>query len=366
MKKFLLTFIFLFIFTPFAYSATVGTISTTNKYAKIYAGENAGTQINFRPNDTASVQAIEVHNDRIRGYAWGQATGWIVFSCEDTANACTDGEFKVANDGNGNLSGYAWGQATGWISFSCSNSTSNCSTGAGSWGVSITSGQFSGYAWSQNFGYIQFNCNVSGACLSTDWAPTSSTQQGGAVLLPQYLEALNILYRGPQNLLPVEEIVPDKNIETIDTQKKDTEQVIKDQTKNQIKNKTEKTELSKTIPKKDPIKINDKFVFQLLNPQPDSIPPLVKKENFTNFDSIDYDNKINKANIYAMFNSNIIETLNKVKENKVLEKQKDLENIDNTVHKKTLDNIDKETKSVVYLIFLILILLFIRIFRNFV
>jgi hypothetical protein len=169
--------LFLFICTT-ANAAVFGTINSANKYAKIYSGVYAGTQINFRPNDASAVQGIEVYSDRIRGYAWSDVTGWIVFSCEDTANGCTDGDFKVTNDSLGHLSGYAWGQNTGWISFSCSNPTSSCNSSAGNWGVSIVSGNFTGYAWSQNYGYIQFDCNVSGACVSTDWRASIESNPG--------------------------------------------------------------------------------------------------------------------------------------------------------------------------------------------
>lgn len=177
MKKLLIAIGLLFFLTGIVSAANPGTIDTVNKYAKILSGPYAGTQINFRPNDTASSQPILIYNDHVRGHAWGEATGWIVFSCEDTVDACSTVNFKVYNNGSGELVGYAWGQLTGWISFSCKNSTASCNTAAGNWGVSINSnGEFTGYAWSQNFGWIQFNCSVSGACLETDWAQSS----GGA------------------------------------------------------------------------------------------------------------------------------------------------------------------------------------------
>jgi len=187
MKKFLFVLLILVSFVSTAYAISIGTISSTNKYAKILSGPYAGTQIDFRPNDTASVQGIEVRNDRIRGYAWGEATGWIVFSCEDTVSGCVsaNGNFKVENNGLGGLRGYAWGEATGWISFSCYNPTTSCTGPAGSWGVDIIGGLFTGYAWSQNFGWIRFDCNVSGACVTTDWTSpyggtTGGTSSGGS------------------------------------------------------------------------------------------------------------------------------------------------------------------------------------------
>ncbi len=182
MKKFLFVFLILVSFVSTAYAVSIGTISSTNKYAKIVAGPYAGTQIDFRPNDTATVQEVEVRNDRILGYAWGEATGWIVLSCENTVSGCNsnNGNFKVLNDGTGMLSGYAWGEATGWISFNCNNATSSCNGAAGDWNVRIIGGLFTGYAWSQNFGWIRFDCNVAGACVTTDWTPSSGTSSGAS------------------------------------------------------------------------------------------------------------------------------------------------------------------------------------------
>ena len=101
--------------TTTVYTATVGVIDSTDKYSKILSGPHAGTQIDFRPNDTASVQGIEVRSDHIRGYAWGETTGYIVFSCEDTISGCSgfNGNFKVYNNGSGVLSEHAWGELTG-------------------------------------------------------------------------------------------------------------------------------------------------------------------------------------------------------------------------------------------------------------
>ena len=164
MKKIFVIALVLFLPAFILFAASVGIIdpgNLGNKYAKILAGPYAGTQINFKP--TGGSQIVEVHNDRVRGYAWGEATGYIVLSCEDTTSGCVpaNGSFKVTNDGAGNLAGYAWGSNTGWISFSCTNPTSSCSGSAGSWGVKInSSGEFVGHAWSQNFGYIQFDCGT--------------------------------------------------------------------------------------------------------------------------------------------------------------------------------------------------------------
>jgi multisubunit Na+/H+ antiporter MnhE subunit len=184
MKKIFVIALVLFLPVFILFAASIGIIdpgNLGNKYAKILAGPYAGTQINFLP--TGGSQIVQVHNDRVRGYAWGDATGYIVLSCEDTTSGCVpaNGSFKVTNDGSGNLAGYAWGSNTGWISFSCSNPTSSCAGTAGSWGVKInSSGEFVGHAWSQNFGYIQFDCSVSGACVKTDWAPTGGSTGGSS------------------------------------------------------------------------------------------------------------------------------------------------------------------------------------------
>lgn len=172
-KKIIILIIAFFGLAIFANAASSGTIDSVNRFAKIYAGPYAGTQINFQLNGLSTAQPIGISNNKMQGYAWGEATGWIAFSCEDTLNGCADNSFKVFVDVYGNLTGHAWGQNTGWISFSCQNTTSNCSTPAGNWGVSIVNGNFTGFAWSQNFGWIQFDCSVAGACVSTNWGLNS-------------------------------------------------------------------------------------------------------------------------------------------------------------------------------------------------
>lgn len=75
---------------------------------------------------------------------------------------------KVQAEGTGAVTGFAWSSTTGWISFSCSN-TASCTTV--NYGVTVNpaSGLLSGDAWSSNVGWIKFNpswldCPEVGSC----------------------------------------------------------------------------------------------------------------------------------------------------------------------------------------------------------
>ena len=170
---------------------TVG--ANDNQYAALYP---SGDQINTGDFSTATSANVSVSDTELRGFFFGETTGWIVLNCADTTSGCssTNGNFKVANDGNGNLSGYAWGENTGWVSFYCGNETvNNCST-SGNFRVTIntTTGFFSGYAWSQNFGWIHFDCGAEESCTETDWRPApgggctgGGCSTGGGGYIPQ-------------------------------------------------------------------------------------------------------------------------------------------------------------------------------------
>ena len=150
-------------------STVLGTIdpNNTGNYNAVFLDSDAvsgAVGINFGKFTTQSAYNATVSADELRGYAWAEGAGWIVLNCADTTSGCssTNGNFKVANDGEGLLSGYAWGENTGWINFG-PFTNSDVSQ------VQITDGMFEGYAWSENYGWIAFDCNDPDACTETDW-----------------------------------------------------------------------------------------------------------------------------------------------------------------------------------------------------
>lgn len=154
-----------------------GTVGVNdNQYAIIYP---SGEQINtgdYSNGSVSTVANVSVTDDELRGFFFGETAGWIVLNCADTDSGCSasNGNFKVANNDEGDLSGYAWGEQTGWVSFYCGNSgLLNCATN-NNYRVTISDdGLFSGYAWSQNFGWIKFDCGAEESCTETDWRPLS-------------------------------------------------------------------------------------------------------------------------------------------------------------------------------------------------
>src|SRR5271168_1900667 len=144
------------VFAPLVVQAseTDGTIDPSNGVA--YALNQTVGGINF----AATNGDVQVLDNGLSGYAWGENTGWI--------NLVPAGG-GVKNDSEGNLSGYAWGENTGWINFDPTNG-----------GVTIdSSGVFHGYAWGEDIGWISFNCANNNSCgtlsfeVATDWRPAS-------------------------------------------------------------------------------------------------------------------------------------------------------------------------------------------------
>jgi hypothetical protein len=149
-------------------SVTNGVIDTTFR-SSIFSGGfgrlNAG-----KYTDTAlSSYNVEINDNSLTGYMWGEQVGWINLNCSNT-NTCGTNNFKVANTKYGIISGYAWGENTGWINFGpfLNNSATT---------VTINnSGEFNGYAWTQNYGWIKFSCDTGdvdypNSCVKTDWRP---------------------------------------------------------------------------------------------------------------------------------------------------------------------------------------------------
>ncbi|HTH93176.1 MAG TPA: carboxypeptidase-like regulatory domain-containing protein [Candidatus Paceibacterota bacterium] len=166
--------------------AASGVIDPNNagnyKAAFLDSGIMSDTSINFGKFTTESAYNITVTDSALTGYAWGSSVGWMVMNCVNTTSGCssTNGNFKVANDGNGNLSGYAWGENAGWINFGpftdTAISTVKINTTNGNFGGSLGS---AGYAWSQNFGWIKFDCTNGNTCVNTDWRPAGGGGGGG-------------------------------------------------------------------------------------------------------------------------------------------------------------------------------------------
>jgi hypothetical protein len=116
---------------------------TSNASQYAYA-ENVGW-INAEPLDDGGPGA-QVDDFELTGWMWGENTGWISLSCENTST-CHRVRYGVGNDTYGRLSGFAWAENVGWINFAPSGS-----------GVQIdpATGEFSGRAWGENIGWITF------------------------------------------------------------------------------------------------------------------------------------------------------------------------------------------------------------------
>jgi|GEM_PF-5132069 len=169
-----------------AASPTLGTIDPrgVGNWKALFENStlSSAPTLNFGKFTTQSAYNITVSSSELRGFAWGEGTGWIITNCADTTSGCSgvNGNFKVANDGNGNLSGYAWGENTGWVNFGPFTNPA-IST------VKITSGLFggslgnAGYAWAQNYGWIKFDCSNPASCVETDWGVVTTSPPGGGV-----------------------------------------------------------------------------------------------------------------------------------------------------------------------------------------
>ena len=188
LRKYISIF-FAFIFSAFfvtafvSASSTSGTIDpddTGDHYALFYdvPGET-DLDINFGKFTTQSAYNITITDSGLRGYAWGELSGWLVMNCLDTVSGCssTNGNFKVSVASNGTLSGYAWGESAGWINFGPFSNSSTPQVQIGPTGIFKGTTGDDGYAWSQTFGWIQFDCTVTGACVKTDYVPADSRDE---------------------------------------------------------------------------------------------------------------------------------------------------------------------------------------------
>jgi hypothetical protein len=173
-------------FSGIAVASSTGTIdpNNTGEFVTQFLNPNvvSDVDINFGKFADEPQYNITVSDTALDGYAWGSSVGYIVMNCADTTSGCsaTNGNFKVANDGQGNLSGYAWGEGTGWINFGPFTDP-NISTVK----INATTGNFggtsddAGYAWSQDYGWIVFDCDNAATCVNTNWRPATTTPPGG-------------------------------------------------------------------------------------------------------------------------------------------------------------------------------------------
>jgi len=166
-----ITLFILSIIIPVTLNASVssGTIDPSNKNALVCHSVDCTTPapgvINFMPTGGTPVTIDDANG--IDGVAWGNEIGWINFDP-------TGAEGVTIDPATGVISGKAWSQVSGWVNFSVTGQS-----------VSINAnGEFTGYAWTggPNGGWIRFDCSFAGACVKTDWRPTSArpaTSGGG-------------------------------------------------------------------------------------------------------------------------------------------------------------------------------------------
>ncbi len=86
---------------------------------------------------------------KLKGYSWSDAIGWISFNCE-TTSTCGISNYAVQVAADGRLSGYAWSDSVGWISFEGADATA-CPSGSGVLSsslpkVDLSTGKVTGYA----------------------------------------------------------------------------------------------------------------------------------------------------------------------------------------------------------------------------
>jgi hypothetical protein len=135
-------------------------------------GSNAWSEstgwIDFAP----SQGGVYTADNSLIGYAYGENIGWISLNCENTGT-CSDVNYGISNDGQGNLSGFAWSENVGWIDFGSSTKPYEVAIG--------TNGDFHGYAYGENIGWISMNSDNGGSYpykVSTVWRIAPSAPSG--------------------------------------------------------------------------------------------------------------------------------------------------------------------------------------------
>ncbi len=171
-------------------------------------------------------QALSSAGDKILGYAWNDAIGWISFNnCSTTSpSSCVGTNYGVTyvdnNAGAYIFSGYAWNDNVGWISFepsdiaSCNNGSPRLVASPGLLGpakiislgsngcidlsgVQIVGGgnnNFYGYAWNNTIGWIDFT----GVGIGTQQVPSVSLTATPTSIFPN--SNLNLTWTS-QNLV---------------------------------------------------------------------------------------------------------------------------------------------------------------------
>ena len=130
--------------------------------------------------DFYNTDSVTVTPQKLEGYATS-SIGDISLDCATTRSGdiCSQSNYGVTNDGNGNLSGWGWNDVYGWISFYCGN---NDGCAASNYRAYIDAGgDFQNYAWSDATGWISFNCANHSGCgtsnykVATSWIATSTS-----------------------------------------------------------------------------------------------------------------------------------------------------------------------------------------------
>lgn len=159
MKVFYIFILFFLTLTTQVSASSSGTIDLVDNTALICYSVDCVSPtpsvINFLPTGPSP---ITITDTSIDGLAWGSKIGWINLNP-------TGSEGLTINPSTGIISGKAWSQVSGWINFAPTGQS-----------VSINNdGEFEGYAWTGGHygGWIKFDCDFAGACVKTDWMPTS-------------------------------------------------------------------------------------------------------------------------------------------------------------------------------------------------
>lgn len=127
-------------------------------------------------NNFYETQTVSLSSQIMTGYASSSA-GDISLDCATTrlGNICSQSDYKVINDGNGNLAGWGWNDTYGWVSFCGGQGTAVC-PGSVPYRVLVgpTDGRFTGYAWNDLAGWVSMNCVDSGFCGTSDYKVVTS------------------------------------------------------------------------------------------------------------------------------------------------------------------------------------------------
>ncbi len=125
--------------------AAQSTIDLTNKWA--WAA--SASWVNCRVDAT---NGAVIGQSVCSGYLYNPNTGWIHLGTGSPTNGVSYGnaatnDYGVNHDGAGNLRGYAWSESVGWIVFEDSGAPS----------VDLQTGVMNGLAWGEAVGWLNFS-----------------------------------------------------------------------------------------------------------------------------------------------------------------------------------------------------------------